>query len=376
MITINSNTSALTAQNNLFGTQKALQGNMLQLSTGLRINSAADDAAGLQISNRMDTQINGLAVAQRNANDAISMAQTAEGAMQETSNILNRMRDLSLQSASDSNTDEDRAAMQEEVNELIAEIDRIADTTNFAGISLFEGDGEGGKKDFTFQVGSNAGETIGFSISDLSASALGKLEVVNPMNEPASSTATMNSENVSAVLEFVNDTSNMQGLAISVNGEKMGIPATGGYDDAEDLATAINKAINNVDLSTDLKVAAQGDELVFTSSENVVIDFGDVAEGVEIKVTDEGIPGIPGDSAHNSSVAGLNISTADDAQNAIKVLDLALAEIDLRTRPPRCRSKPSGLHYQQPVQHLRKHGRFQVPHSGRRLCNPDCSDDL
>ncbi|WP_318654067.1 flagellin N-terminal helical domain-containing protein [Endozoicomonas euniceicola] len=115
MITINSNSSAMMAQNNLFKTQSALKGKMMQLSTGKRINSAADDAAGLQISNRMATQMNGLGAAQRNANDAISMAQTAEGAMTENTSILNRMRDLSLQSANDTNTDKDRILPRQQV---------------------------------------------------------------------------------------------------------------------------------------------------------------------------------------------------------------------------------------------------------------------
>ena len=139
MITINSNSSAMMAQNNLFKTQSALKGNMMQLSTGKRINSAADDAAGLQIFNRMATQMNGLGVAQRNANDAISMAQTAEGAVSENGTTLNRMRNLALQSANDTNTDKDRAAMQKEVKSLVAEVDRIADTTNFAGTKLLDG---------------------------------------------------------------------------------------------------------------------------------------------------------------------------------------------------------------------------------------------
>ncbi|MGI9274232.1 MAG: hypothetical protein ACR2PT_05150 [Endozoicomonas sp.] len=96
MITINSNSSALRAQNNLNANQLNLQGNMQQLSTGLRINSATDDAAGLQIANRMDTQVGGMAVAKRNASDAISMAQTAEGGMEESTNVMNRMRDLAM----------------------------------------------------------------------------------------------------------------------------------------------------------------------------------------------------------------------------------------------------------------------------------------
>ena len=173
MITINASSTALIAQNDLNASQDALSDNMLQLSTGSRINSAADDAAGLQITNRMETQISGLDQAQRNANDAISMAQTAEGAMQETTDILNRTRDLALQSANGSNTADDRTAIQAEVEQLEAEINDIAENTNFAGIDLLDGSASEAKGGMTFQVGAESDETINFSIEDMSASALG-----------------------------------------------------------------------------------------------------------------------------------------------------------------------------------------------------------
>ena len=166
MITINTNTTALVAQNNLNRTQGNMTNNMLQLSTGLRINSAADDAAGLQISNRMENQITGMDTAMRNANDAISLAQTAEGAMVETTNMLNRMRDLSLQAANDTNTADDRASLQMEVDALVSQIDDIGNQTNFAGQELLTG------KSFSFQVGANANETIELEIADVRAGAL------------------------------------------------------------------------------------------------------------------------------------------------------------------------------------------------------------
>jgi flagellin len=142
---------------------------MQRLSSGMRINSAKDDAAGLQISNRLTSQINGLAVAQRNANDGISMAQTAEGAMQASTDILQRMRDLALQSANGSNSDKDRQALQKEVSALKAELTRIADTTSFGGQKLL--DGSFGNK--SFQVGANANETISFTLKGTAADAIG-----------------------------------------------------------------------------------------------------------------------------------------------------------------------------------------------------------
>ncbi|MBO2640693.1 flagellin [Shewanella algae] len=168
-ITVNTNVTSLKAQKNLNGANNQLQTSMERLSSGLRINSAKDDAAGLQISNRLTSQINGLDVAQRNANDGISIAQTAEGAMQESTNILQRMRDLSLQSANGSNSAEDRAAMQKELSALQAELTRISDTTSFGNQKLL--DGSYGTQ--AFQVGANANETISVSLSSVAAADIG-----------------------------------------------------------------------------------------------------------------------------------------------------------------------------------------------------------
>ncbi|MGL4714290.1 MAG: flagellin, partial [Shewanella sp.] len=169
-ITVNTNVTSMGSQKNLNKANSALQTSMERLSSGLRINSAKDDAAGLQISNRMTSQISGLDVAMRNANDGISIAQTAEGAMQESTNILQRMRDLSLQSANGSNSADDRTAMQKEIGALQTELTRISDTTSFGGQKLL--DGSFGTK--AFQVGSNANETISVSIGNVSAGALGQ----------------------------------------------------------------------------------------------------------------------------------------------------------------------------------------------------------
>ena len=139
MISVNTNVSSLNAQRNLSQSGSDLATSMERLSSGMRINSAKDDAAGLQISNRLTSQVNGLAVAQRNANDGISMAQTAEGAMSESTNILQRMRELALQSANGSNSADDRDALQKEVSALQTELTRIAETTSFGGQQLLDG---------------------------------------------------------------------------------------------------------------------------------------------------------------------------------------------------------------------------------------------
>ena len=157
---INTNTSSLNAQRNLMNTTKSLDTSYTRLASGLRINSAKDDAAGLQISNRLTSQINGLDQGNRNANDGISLAQTAEGAMDEVTGMLQRMRTLAQQSANGSNSAKDREALQKEVDQLGSEINRISKDTTFAGTKLLDGSYGG-----TFQVGADANQTIGFSLS-------------------------------------------------------------------------------------------------------------------------------------------------------------------------------------------------------------------
>ncbi|HEA3136744.1 TPA: flagellin, partial [Aeromonas hydrophila] len=157
---INTNVSSLNAQRNLMNTTKSLDTSYTRLASGLRINSAKDDAAGLQISNRLTSQINGLDQGNRNANDGISLAQTAEGAMDEVTGMLQRMRTLAQQSANGSNSDKDREALQKEVDQLGSEINRISKDTTFAGTKLLDGSFNG-----DFQVGADANQIIGFSLN-------------------------------------------------------------------------------------------------------------------------------------------------------------------------------------------------------------------
>ena len=168
-LSINTNVMSLNAQRNLGQSQSALSKSMQRLSSGLRINSAKDDAAGLAISDRMTSQIRGLNQAVRNSNDGISLAQTAEGALQETTNILQRMRELAVQSANDTNSSSDRTSLQAEVNQLKQEMTRIADTTSFNGKNLLDGT----MTTAQFQVGANANQTISFGINSAQATDLG-----------------------------------------------------------------------------------------------------------------------------------------------------------------------------------------------------------
>ncbi|AUU20523.1 flagellin A [Aeromonas caviae] len=157
---INTNVSSLNAQRNMMNSTKSLDTSYTRLASGLRINTAKDDAAGLQISNRLTSQINGLDQGNRNANDGISVAQTAEGAMDEVTSMLQRMRTLAQQSANGSNNSDDRTALQQEYSQLMTEIDRVAKDTTFGGQNLLNGGYVG-----SFQVGADAGQTITFRMT-------------------------------------------------------------------------------------------------------------------------------------------------------------------------------------------------------------------
>ncbi|GLS27356.1 flagellin [Marinibactrum halimedae] len=172
-LTVNTNVASLNTQRNLNNSSERLDVSLQRLSTGFRINSAKDDAAGLQISNRLTSQVNGLTVAARNASDGISLAQVAEGALQQSTDILQRIRDLALQSANGSNSATERQALQEEVNQLKEELTRIADTTTFGGRKIL--DGTFGTS--SFQVGSEANQTIEVTLTNASSERLGNYRI-------------------------------------------------------------------------------------------------------------------------------------------------------------------------------------------------------
>ena len=217
---INTNVQSLNAQRNLGISQNSLSQSMQRLSSGLRIHSAKDDAAGLAISERFSTQIRGLNVATRNANDGISLAQTAEGAMASVTNNLQRMRELAVQSSNATNSATDRAALQQEVAQLVEEIDRVATQTDFNGTKLLDGN-------FTsqaFQVGANAGQTI--TIDKISSARTGTLG----QEYKASVTA-----------GALDGTTNVNLSAITINGKAIG-SATSVAADAKTMVNAINAA--------------------------------------------------------------------------------------------------------------------------------------
>ncbi len=172
---VNTNVASLNSQRNLTNSTNALQTSFERLSSGKRVNSAADDAAGLQIGSRLEAQVNGLNQASRNANDGISLAQTAEGALDETTTMLQRMRVLSIQSANGSNTAEDRNALDMEFKELQAEITRVSDDTTFGGVKLLDA-----SYNQDFQIGADANQIINITITtDMDAAGLGVGTAVN-----------------------------------------------------------------------------------------------------------------------------------------------------------------------------------------------------
>ena len=209
---INTNIMSLNAQRNLNTSGSSLATSIQRLSSGLRINSAKDDAAGLAISERFTTQIRGLDVATRNANDGISLAQTAEGAMVEIGNNLQRIRELAVQSSNATNSSTDREALNSEVNQLLKEIDRVSNQTNFNGTKLLDGSFSGA----LFQVGADSGQTIGInSIVDAKTTSLGT------MNFAVDTTAV----NVVASGAAATAAGNVSGITISVTGTGAGASA-------------------------------------------------------------------------------------------------------------------------------------------------------
>ncbi len=225
-----------------------LSTSMQRLASGLRINSAKDDAAGLQISNRLTSQINGLNVAVRNANDGTSMAQTAEGALQESTTILQRMRDLSVQSANATNTTVDRKALNEEVTQLKAELNRIADTTTFGGQQLL--DGTFGNQQF--QVGADANQTIGLSINSAQTDDLGSaranLDAGTLMGVSTAGAAD------AAAAEALLNTANADTMTISgVNEATVQFSVD---DSSAEMAAKINAEFNTTGVKADAKTTA------------------------------------------------------------------------------------------------------------------------
>jgi flagellin len=302
---INTNVISLNAQRNLNSSQNALATSLQRLSSGLRINSAKDDAAGLAISQRMSSQISGLNQAARNANDGISMSQTAEGALGEIGNNLQRIRELAVQSRNASNSSSDRTALNNEVQQLKSEIDRVASTTAFNGIKLINGS-------FTnqqFQVGANVSETI--NINGL-------------VNAQTSSLGTSSSANVTGVAATAFTAISAGDLTI--NGTSVGAVAAGGnaVTQGANIATAINSVFGTTNVYAEADAATGAVSLYNVSGNSTVVAFG----GASATTATTGLTAGTTAVTSTSGFAALDISTKVGADAAIASMDSALSALN------------------------------------------------
>lgn len=301
-LVINTNVSSLNAQRNLTSSQSTLQTSLQRLSTGLRINSAKDDAAGLAISERFTSQIRGMNQATRNANDAISLSQTAEGSLGEYSNILQRVRELSLQSANATNSSSDRAALNSETQQLLSELGRISTTTQFNGQNVLDGSFSAAQ----FQVGANANQTISVSIGNASTDSLGSYTFNN--SQTAVSSTALSSGN------------------LTINGVDIGASTSGS---AESKAAAINSKTSETGVTATAStafaaessptgsVALQTGDLVIngTAIGGIALTYGAGAQGTAIADAINAVSNTTGVTATSNSTTGaisLNSTTGKD----------------------------------------------------------------
>ena len=303
---INTNVMSLNAQRNLNMSQNSLSVSLQRLSSGLRINSAKDDAAGLAISERMTTQIRGLNQAARNANDGISLAQTAEGALVEVSNNLQRIRELAVQSRNATNSASDRAALQEEASQLIAEINRVATTTSFNGVKLLDGS----FSNQAFQVGANQGETISItSIVNANSTALGTFD--------RASVTTVATTTFTAITAGDITIEDADGVAIDVGGIAADTSAT-------ERAGSLRDAINAIADQTGVyAVNDTATTVTLVSSHDIVTTIAGTATAATTGIT-------AGTTAAASQTGfdATDISNVAGADTAMQAMDAALDAVN------------------------------------------------
>ncbi|NHF66918.1 flagellin [Xanthomonas hortorum] len=320
---INTNVMSLNAQRNLNTSSASMSTSIQRLSSGLRINSAKDDAAGLAISERFTTQIRGLDVASRNANDGISLAQTAEGAMVEIGSNLQRIRELSVQSSNATNSSTDRDALNSEVKQLTAEIDRVANQTNFNGTKLLNGDFSGA----LFQVGADAGQTIGInSIVDANVDSLGKANFAAAVSGAGVTGTATASGSVSGISLSFKDASG-SAKSVSIADVKVGAG-----DTAADVNKKVAAAINDKLDQTGMYASIKSDGTVQIESLKAGQDFTSLSAGTSSATGITVGAGIQTASAASGSTAStlssLDISTFSGSQKALEIVDKALTAVN------------------------------------------------
>ncbi|WP_313341876.1 flagellin [Stenotrophomonas sp.] len=310
---INTNVMSLNAQRNLSTSGSSLATTIQRLSSGLRINSAKDDAAGLAISERFSTQIRGLDVAVRNANDGISLAQTAEGAMVEIGNNLQRIRELSVQSANATNSDSDREALNAEVKQLTSEIDRVSRQTNFNGTKLLDGSFSGA----LFQIGADSGQTIGInSIVNASTSELGNgLYAAKQTSTAAPITGTATAKGTVSDMEI-------NGIAIDAVDVAVG-------DKAADVSKKLVNAINDKMDQSGVYASLDKDGKLELTSLKSGKDFEFTAATTDAAGLTMAMAGLAdADADARDTVSGVDISSVAGAQKALSIVDDALKSVN------------------------------------------------
>ncbi|MDE3035963.1 MAG: hypothetical protein KGJ14_08320, partial [Nitrospirota bacterium] len=275
---VNTNIASINSQRNLGISENSLNTALERLSSGLRINHAADDAAGLAISTKLDAQSAGLQQASRNANDAISLAQVAEGSLNTSLNIVQRLRALAVQAASDSNTSSDRATLNQEATQLTQELTRLANATQFNGGNLLDGSFTGK----LFQVGSNANQTLSFSLADARATALGKYTSQSVTIGSGAAQGVAGSGQLTAGVFTVNGTnvavtsdSSDQVSVLTVGGSAVSIAGTAGVNTASlgDVVSAASLTVNINGVSIGVSKLAVGSVGSYTSVGSLATDI-------------------------------------------------------------------------------------------------------
>lgn len=334
MSVINTNVKSLVAQNALTVNNRSLSKTMEQLSTGQRINSAADDAAGLAISTKMTSQIRGLNQAVRNANDGVSLLQTAEGAMIEMNNMLQRMRELSVQSASDTNTSTDRGALDDEFQQLKSEITRIAANTQWNGMNILNGNNNfgavsGDNQLVKFQVGANASQTIDINFKDFTFTPSG--------TAPTPSVTTLNFAAKTAGTDTARLTGTMGNVNFDVSFTALG--ADPSASDVTSLASSLQTSLRAYSGLEGVTVAAAGETITITDATGKAASAftfktaaGAAATTPNVQVTyangTASSAAAPSGGVFSSSLAGADVTSQANANSAVGYIDTALASVN------------------------------------------------
>ena len=315
MTVINTNTAAINAQYNLSKVQSAMDDAMSALSSGKRITSAADDAAGLSIVTRMESQVRGLNQAMRNAADGQSMVDTAEGAMDEIANMLQRMRELALQAANGSNSDSDRANLDAEVDQLQAEIDRVVDTTKFNGQNVLDGSFEK-----TLQVGSHAGETINVDIANMGTAALGSLNNA-ALGAVREANFTGLEERVDTKVQMTFNGNDTYDFTLTIDGAELSIAnAEVSGSSAGDVVDKINEALRAEGVHANpsgINVTFSGNVVTIENTFGTDISIADFAADANSSATYVSLAGMDpedigdGESLDSVTLGGVNSAIGD-----------------------------------------------------------------